>query len=662
MAQRKLEVVITGDARKAKAAMGEVEGRAGRMRSKLASIGKAAAIGIASAGVGLAVGVAAGLKSAYDAAQESAKISRETARVIKTTGKAANVTEKHVGDYAETLAELTGVDDELIQSGSNLLLTFTNIRNEVGKGNDIFDQATAMAVDMSTALGTDVKSASIQLGKALNDPIKGITALSRAGVSFTKEQKDQIKVLVEAGDTLGAQKIILKELNKEFGGAAATAATPFDRLKVAVGNLQEEIGTALIPIVERIVKWLGDKLPVAIATAKVFWKALTDGITGKDTTDAEAVALKIRDAFFDVRDAAKEVWEKVKPVLDGIVDFVKENPDVTFAALATVITARLVPALWSMAAAGAAALGPIGWLAIGVAAIGAAFVYAYRENETFQTTIDTFVAWFQGTPLTVIQTVAAGISSAWQSISMAADIYWPQIKTTISTVLETTRGATDRALGAMRGMWETFGQRIVIAVQHAWGILSGLFRINLSTLTGGIRTALSIIRGDWGGAWQNVTSTTRRVWSEITSIISHAAGLLRNTVSGLAAVLSRAFDGVGGAVRRAGEAVKTAWNSTVGGRGIHIPGYDPPGPGPSFGGFDLTIPRLHSGGTFLPPTGSNEGLALLRRGERVVTPGSSGGDGVTIVLNNPIIGGPRELADMLKAAVRQGYLPKSFAA
>src|SRR5207237_7672973 len=130
---------------------------------------------------------------------------------------------------------------------SNLLMTFTGLRNEVGKGNDVFNQATQIATDMGAALGTEPKAAAIQLGKALNDPIKGVSALSRVGVSFTSQQKDQIKTLVKSGDTLGAQKIILGELNKEFGGAAAASATSGEKMSVAFGNFKEQIGTALLP-------------------------------------------------------------------------------------------------------------------------------------------------------------------------------------------------------------------------------------------------------------------------------------------------------------------------------------------------------------------------------------------------------------------------------
>jgi hypothetical protein len=73
--------------------------------------------------------------------------------VLKSTGDAANVTAGHIGDLATAISNKVGIDDEEIQSNENMLLTFTNVRNEVGKGNDIFDQATKTVTDMSVALG-----------------------------------------------------------------------------------------------------------------------------------------------------------------------------------------------------------------------------------------------------------------------------------------------------------------------------------------------------------------------------------------------------------------------------------------------------------------------------------------------------------------------------
>lgn len=200
-------------------------------------------------------------------ARESAKVGRLTDAVIKSTGASAGITADEVGKLATAISNKTGIDDEQIQSAENLLLTFTNVRNEVGKGNDVFSQAAVAAVDMSVALGTDASKSAIQLGKALNDPIKGITALSKAGVSFTAQQKAQIKTLVESGHILAAQKIILAELGKEFGGAAEAAADPIAKLKVIAGNLGETIGGLLLPVVSSAARLFADLAPKVDAVA-----------------------------------------------------------------------------------------------------------------------------------------------------------------------------------------------------------------------------------------------------------------------------------------------------------------------------------------------------------------------------------------------------------
>jgi acid phosphatase family membrane protein YuiD len=204
-------------------------------------------------------------------ARESNKIARITAQVIKSTGGSAKVTAGQVSALATAISNKTGKDDEAIQSGQNLLLTFTNIRNETGKGNDIFNQASQAIVDMTAALNngevssSGLKASSIQLGKALNDPIKGVTALRKVGVSFTKQQTDQIKKLTESGRTLDAQKIILKELGKEFGGAAAASTDPMEKLRVIVGNLGERIGNVLLPALTVIASVIANKVIPAVS-------------------------------------------------------------------------------------------------------------------------------------------------------------------------------------------------------------------------------------------------------------------------------------------------------------------------------------------------------------------------------------------------------------
>lgn len=189
---------------------------------------------------------------AFHALAEVDKISGQTAAVIKSTGGAAGVTADQIAALADSLERKTGIEAESIQRGQNLLLTFTNIKDAAGAGNDIFTQTTKIMADLGTAMGTDASSAAIQLGKALNDPTQGITALTRVGVTFTDAQKEQIKALQASGDMMGAQRIILAELRKEFGGSADALGKTFggalERAKNGLGSISEAMLQSNVPL------------------------------------------------------------------------------------------------------------------------------------------------------------------------------------------------------------------------------------------------------------------------------------------------------------------------------------------------------------------------------------------------------------------------------
>lgn len=227
--------------------------RTKRVGDKMSSIGKGMAVGVT-----LPIIAAAGL--AVKSLGRIETIGAQTDAAIKSTGGAANVSRQQIDDLAGSLESLTSVEAETITEGQNLLLTFTKISNQAGKGNDIFDRATKAALDMSVAMGSDMTSASIMVGKALNDPVKGLTAMSKAGIQFTQAQKDQIVAMVEAGDTMGAQKVILGELTTQFGGSAEalgnTMVGKIEKAKHAFGTMTETLATALIPTIEKVTGWI----------------------------------------------------------------------------------------------------------------------------------------------------------------------------------------------------------------------------------------------------------------------------------------------------------------------------------------------------------------------------------------------------------------------
>lgn len=242
MASRTLTVNIVGDASKLKKATAQ----AGADTDKLGSKIKSAAIGL---------GVAALAKGAFDQAEEARKVAGQTAAVIKSTGGAAGVSSKQVDDLATSISKAAGVDDELVASAENMLLTFTGIKN-VGV-DKVFDRTTQAAVDMAAATGTDAVSAAKMLGKALNDPTAGVSKLTRAGVVFTEQQKEQIKTFQKSGEVAKAQGVILAEVEKEFGGSAAATATEADKARVAWENFLESAGTAAAPVLNNAAKALG---------------------------------------------------------------------------------------------------------------------------------------------------------------------------------------------------------------------------------------------------------------------------------------------------------------------------------------------------------------------------------------------------------------------
>lgn len=220
-------------------------------KTKGAQTGNAFTKGLKSAAIG--AGVALLARGAFNEAQEAQKVAGQTNAVIKSTGAAAGISAKHVDDLANSISKAAGIDDELVASTENMLLTFTGIK----AGGQVFDRATQAAVDLAAAMGTDAVSSAQLLGKALNDPAKGLTRLTRSGVVFTDQQKDQIKVLQASGQTAKAQGIILAEVEKEFGGSAAAQATAADKARVSFQNFEESLGTAAAPAIDTASKALG---------------------------------------------------------------------------------------------------------------------------------------------------------------------------------------------------------------------------------------------------------------------------------------------------------------------------------------------------------------------------------------------------------------------
>lgn len=225
-----------------------------KMEKSLSKIGSAFGnVAKAAAGLGAIIG-GAGLALAYkkviDSTIEQERVTAQLNATLKSTEFAAGKSADELTKTAASLQKVTTYGDEAIIGLQSLLLTFKDIKG------DNFDRTTKAVLDMSTAMGQDLKSSALQLGKALNDPIGQLGALSRTGIIFSDSQKEMIKSMAKAGDVAGAQVLILQELESEFGGSAAAARNTLggalEGLSNAFGDLFEAQSETLGPMTASI--------------------------------------------------------------------------------------------------------------------------------------------------------------------------------------------------------------------------------------------------------------------------------------------------------------------------------------------------------------------------------------------------------------------------
>jgi hypothetical protein len=339
---RKIEVEIVGDARSFNRALGSASGASSRLSRVLHGAGKAALYGAAgAAGVALTgLGIAA--KVGFSEFRENARVTEQLRARIKSTGGVANVTVKSINALAQATLSKTGIDDEATKAADAMLLSFKNVHNEVGKGNDVFDQASVAIADMATAYNDgaipsmeQLSSTAVTVGKALNDPILGLGRLKRVGVDFNQTQIDTITHLVETGRTMEAQKLILHELTTEFGGSAEAAGRADGGIRILTEtfkNLAAEGVAPLMPHLRDLTSWVTDHLPQIRKVFRAVFNAVGN-IVGGAASLISRHAGTIKAAFDAVRaflsdhvaPAFKRAKEVATKAIKGLAGYLQDH-------------------------------------------------------------------------------------------------------------------------------------------------------------------------------------------------------------------------------------------------------------------------------------------------------------------------------------------------
>lgn len=198
------------------------------------------------------------------AAEESEVAQARLRQVFKSMKQDVAAASKQSEEYASKLQFQIGVEDEVIMAVQAKIATFEKASNAQARANGVFERATKAAFDMQAAGFGDAEQNSVQLGKALQDPIQGINALRRSGISFTAAEKLKIKALVATGQTFKAQHVIMKAIEKQVGGVAKATATSTQKMKIGWGEVKEKIGGALMPSYQDLINKLNNEIIPAV--------------------------------------------------------------------------------------------------------------------------------------------------------------------------------------------------------------------------------------------------------------------------------------------------------------------------------------------------------------------------------------------------------------
>ena len=241
-----VKAIISADTKNFDNGMKKAQTSATNLSNTFGNLSKVITKALSFAGLGVGIKAITDFgKASVNAAENANKSLNILNNTLKVTGATAWTTSEEMVKMSEDIAYSTNYTVGEIQDMQSVLLGFRNITGET------FKEASDAVTDMATVMGMDLKSAVQTVGKALDDPIKGLDSLRRQGFAFTEEQKAELEVLVRNGEQLKAQKIILDELNSTYGGAAKAAQSAFDKQKDSVIKFKETLGNQLMPVMNK---------------------------------------------------------------------------------------------------------------------------------------------------------------------------------------------------------------------------------------------------------------------------------------------------------------------------------------------------------------------------------------------------------------------------
>jgi len=567
---------VTPAAKKAESAIKDVGDTAEKSGNKFDGMKEIARGALQSIGQG-AIGLAGQLGSAViggitsfvtDGISEAAgwqSAFAQTEAVVASTGMAAGYSAEQMAALATSMSATEGMSlftDDQVLGATNVLATFTKVAGEQ------FEGATQASIDMAQALGMDVSSAAMMMGKALNDPVKGMSALSRSGVSFTDEQKLMVEAMMNVGDVAGAQNLILNEMAVQFGGSALAATETFAGAQVLMAEqmngAKETIGTALLPILTRLSNvMMSHVIPIVQRVAEGF----AAFITGLDWTLIISTISTLIANFTSFGSAVP--WDAITGGFNAVIAAIMTAQPL-FDAIAGLVVG-LFAAFTGPEAQGAAS-GLAGVIGMIIGILGGLW-------STIQSTLTAVI--------NVLSPIVAQIVAfAMQIVSaLTTTLQSPEVQNAFAqfNTLFATVGVVIQQLAEIIGAVLVVAlDGLKIAFDFLWPVIDFVFKQLMNAaafvipiVTGLLESIIMVLNGNFAGAWENIQMVIGRAWigirtavqtgidgikSAFQTFIDSASSIGSSIVEGIARGIMNGAKGIADAAKNA---AKSAYDSAM---------------------------------------------------------------------------------------------------
>lgn len=493
---------------KARAATQTMSDRVGAFGTKIQNVGKQVSNVGGSLTKGLTLPILAGgaaLVAFANEAEQAAISNAKLGSVLESMGYPEAT--RRVSDYAEQLERSLAIDADVIRATQTKLATFKNLTASVNESGGAFDRATMAALDLAAAGFGSAESNATQLGKALQDPVKGITALARAGVTFTAQEKKKIEELVKSGKLLEAQNIVLSAIESQVGGTAAAGASAFERIRLSLLQVAEAIGTAVLPLIQQLADFIANEL-VPSVLPKV--ESLVDSFNKMDPTLKKVigVALAVAAALGPVLLIAG----KLITAVGGAITIFSG-----FTVAGVILAAKIIA------------------IVAAIAAVVIAFKEMYDRSEVLRNAVTNLIS----TVKNIATTLLGDVVSAFRSVTGEAG----SVRSIFERVARVAGDILGGALEILTNYWNILanGVRVVIKIFEA---AFKIFQMVATIIRGALILAFDILLNRLGPistALRAVANGVRTAFSNIATVV---AGAFNSVMPAIAGFINFAIRGI----------------------------------------------------------------------------------------------------------------------